>query len=412
MHSHVLHSCLLLNPRLTRQNDFTQKAVQTWLPLYRVEKFLTNSNYIIRKTGTNYTQCVHRIRLRPIKLTEPPEDIQEIDPAKFEADPSRRTTRNEPELFDEYIPNLLEEEQSTAISKTATVQPSQIRLGVTVPPNGAPATPLAAPVPPIVPVIPPIPVIPPAEIRTPSPMNSPRNSQENSPRASLSDSPEIIATPEEFQYPERLPAAAESEIIRENDEEDTEQQPGPSTRSNQNRVNFAKMRGVRKFESWEPVARYGSRSQTPQLPESPTQPPILTKEQKHQLIAESSRRSRRDQIPTRETKLDQVRSSIERYQRGSTADNIRVTRSQSKSKQTTSNINVIEIGKTRANFFYHRGDILNSRRSFARCISSNMKMSKGLAWQIVNYYTEMLQSQEFAQRPPGSVISFYDTNLN
>ena len=61
---------------------------------------------------------------------------------------------------------------------------------------------LAAPVPPIVPVIPPIPVIPPAEIRTPSPMNSPRNSQENSPRASLSDSPEIIATPEEFQHPE------------------------------------------------------------------------------------------------------------------------------------------------------------------------------------------------------------------
>ena len=113
MHSH----CLLLNPRLTRQNNFTQKAVQTWLPLYRVEKVLTNSNHFIRKTGTNYTQCAHRIRLRPIRLTEPPEDIQEIDPAKFEADPSRRRTRNEPKLFDEYIPNLLEEERSTAFSK-------------------------------------------------------------------------------------------------------------------------------------------------------------------------------------------------------------------------------------------------------------------------------------------------------
>ena len=42
-----------------------------------------------------------------------------------------------------------------------------------------------------------------------------------------------------------------------------------------------------------------------------------------------------------------------------------------------------------------------------------MKMSKGLARQIVNYYPEMLRSQEFAQKPPiGSVISFYDTNLN
>ena len=265
-------------------------------------------------------------------------------------DPSRRTTRNEPELFDEYIPNLLEEEQCTAFSKTVTVQPSQIRLGVTVPLNGAPAMPLVAPVLPIVPVIPPIPVIPPAEIRTPSPMNSPRNSQENSPRASLSNSSKRIATSEKFQYPDSPLGAAESERIRANDEADTEQQPGPSTRSNQNRVNFAKMRGVRKFESWEPVARYGSRLQTPRLPESPTQPSILTKEQKHQIIAESSRRSRRDQTPTRETKLDQVRSSIVRYQRGSTDDNRRVTRSQSKSKQTISNINVIEIGKTTSQF--------------------------------------------------------------
>ena len=314
---------------------------------------MTNSNFIIRKTGTNYTQCVHRIRLRPIKPTEPPEDIQEIDPAKFGADPLRKTTRIEPELFDEYIPNLLQEEQSTAFSKTATAQPSQIRLGVTVPLNGAPAVPLVAPVPPIVPVIPPKLAIPPPEIRTPSPMNSPRNSQENSPRASHSDSPKIIATPEKFQYPESPSGAAESERITANDKEDAEQQPGPSTRSNQNRVNFAKMRGVRKFESWEPVARYGSRSQTPRLPESPTQPPILTKEQKHQKITESSRRSRRDQTPTRETKLDQVRSSIERYKRGATDENRQVTRIQSKSKQTTSNLNVIEIRKTRPKFFYH-----------------------------------------------------------
>ena len=139
----------------------------------------------------------------------------------------------------------------------------------------------------------------------------------------------------------------------------------------------------------------------------------LNKKQKHHIIAEAWRRSRRDQTPTRETKLDQVRSSIERYQRGSIDDNRRVTRSQSKSKQMTSNITVIEIGKTRAKYFHHKGNILNSRSSFAHCIPSNMKMSKGLARQIVNYYPEMLQSQEFAQKPPaGSVISFYDTNLN
>ena len=86
------------------------------------------------------------------------------------------------------------------------------------------------------------------------------------------------------------PGAAETERIRANDEEDTEHQPGPSTRSNQNRVNFAKIRGVRRFDLWEPVARYGARSQTPRLPASPTQPPILTKEQKRQIIEEESSR--------------------------------------------------------------------------------------------------------------------------
>ena len=214
--------CLQLNPRLTGQNDLNQKAVQAWLPRYRVEKVLISSNYIIRKTGTNYTQCVHRLQLRPIKLVEPPDDIQEIDQAKFEADPSRRTTRNEPQLFDEYIPILLDQEQSTAFSKSLTIQPSLIRLGVTVHLNGAPAVPLLAPVPPIVPVIQPIPVRPLSEIRIPSPMNSPRNSQENSPRVNVSDSSGSIATPEEFQYPESPPGATEPQRSLANDEESTE----------------------------------------------------------------------------------------------------------------------------------------------------------------------------------------------
>ena len=59
LHSH----CLLLNPKLTEQNDFGSKSMQVWLPLYRVEKVLTNSNYIVRKVGTNYTQWAYRIRL-------------------------------------------------------------------------------------------------------------------------------------------------------------------------------------------------------------------------------------------------------------------------------------------------------------------------------------------------------------
>ena len=57
---------LLLNPKLMTQSDFASKWLPIWLPLYRIEKILTNSNYIIRKVCTNYTQYVQRIRLRPV----------------------------------------------------------------------------------------------------------------------------------------------------------------------------------------------------------------------------------------------------------------------------------------------------------------------------------------------------------
>ena len=73
------------------------------------------------------------------------------------------------------------------------------------------------------------------------------------------------------------------------------------------------MREVKKSESWEPEERYGLRSQTPRLPESPTTPSILTKEHKHKITAESLRRAGRGQTPFRETKIDHVLSSIERY---------------------------------------------------------------------------------------------------
>ena len=60
----ALHSyCLLLNPILTTQSEFTAISMQTWIPLYGNEKVLTSSNHLIRKVNTNFTQVVHRIRL-------------------------------------------------------------------------------------------------------------------------------------------------------------------------------------------------------------------------------------------------------------------------------------------------------------------------------------------------------------
>ena len=58
--------CFLVNPKLITHSEFASKSLPIWLPLYLFERILTNSNCILRKFGMNYTQCVHRVRLRPL----------------------------------------------------------------------------------------------------------------------------------------------------------------------------------------------------------------------------------------------------------------------------------------------------------------------------------------------------------
>ena len=148
--------CLLLNPKFSHQSDFGSKSMQIWLPLYRVERGLTNWNYLIRKIGTNFTQCVHRVRLRTYEPSEPPIDIQDVSEAKFTQDPRLGKYRQEPELFDNKIPNLLnhnfmDEAHQSDISPisedpvTVTYQfPVAARLAPQ--PRPAPVAPAAAPI--------------------------------------------------------------------------------------------------------------------------------------------------------------------------------------------------------------------------------------------------------------------------
>ena len=82
------------------------KSLTKWLPLYRVENVLTHSNTIIRKVGTNVTQCVHRVRLQPIKPQFQVEDLSNINPSNFTPDPST-THVSEPSLIDRALPDLL-----------------------------------------------------------------------------------------------------------------------------------------------------------------------------------------------------------------------------------------------------------------------------------------------------------------
>ena len=76
-------------------------------------KILTNSNYIIRKVGTNYTQCVHRIRLRPVEPQGRVDDLRVIDFQNFQRDPSLGQFRGERYIFDESVPSLVDSLQPT-----------------------------------------------------------------------------------------------------------------------------------------------------------------------------------------------------------------------------------------------------------------------------------------------------------
>ena len=132
------HFCMLLNPKLPTQKAGTPKSWQTWIPLYRVKKVLTHSNYIVRKVGTNFTQCVHRLRLRPVSPHSSPEDLTDVDPSNFTPDPCRRSTGMEPEVFDEHFPALFIEDPVSVPPRPASPPPATVSLSVRAPPAGAP----------------------------------------------------------------------------------------------------------------------------------------------------------------------------------------------------------------------------------------------------------------------------------
>ena len=53
-----LNFCLLLNPRLVKNNQIG-KSLHNCLPLYKAERVLNKSIYFECKVGTNNTQCLH-----------------------------------------------------------------------------------------------------------------------------------------------------------------------------------------------------------------------------------------------------------------------------------------------------------------------------------------------------------------
>ena len=99
----------------------------------------------------NFTQIVHRIRLRPITPQYPIDDIPDIDPQKFETDPQLGKYRGEQDYFDKGLPTFLENEEDQVPSSTTTNFDSPVRVSIsfgTIVQPSAPAFAAAVVVPP------------------------------------------------------------------------------------------------------------------------------------------------------------------------------------------------------------------------------------------------------------------------
>ena len=120
-----------------------------WLPLYRIEKFLDNCKYMFREAGTNYPQCVHLIRLRPVTPQCRADDLTVIDFENFQLDPSSGHFRGEPTLYDGNIPSLLEPPTTGVKTRIVTEDLPPVTLSFLFPIAPAPIAvgPAAAPVP-------------------------------------------------------------------------------------------------------------------------------------------------------------------------------------------------------------------------------------------------------------------------
>ena len=97
----------LLDPKYDSQRSKEEFKTFHWKGRYKVMKVVSDSNCIIRKVGTNETQCVHRMRLRPLKPEFP---IDDINVSKHLYPDTERV--EDTDVFDSKIPTIDEVDQS------------------------------------------------------------------------------------------------------------------------------------------------------------------------------------------------------------------------------------------------------------------------------------------------------------
>ena len=76
----------ILQPKADHQGSKIPFTEFRWIGPYIVEKVLPNNNYLVRKSGTNKTQVLHRMRMRQFTPRQPPADITG-KPQEYKSDP-------------------------------------------------------------------------------------------------------------------------------------------------------------------------------------------------------------------------------------------------------------------------------------------------------------------------------------
>ena len=86
--------CYVLNPKADNQSMKIAFSDCIWTGPYIVVKVLSNNNYVVRRTGTRYTQTLHRIRLR---LYAPNQRVPDVTVRRedYLPDPEVKTTHND-----------------------------------------------------------------------------------------------------------------------------------------------------------------------------------------------------------------------------------------------------------------------------------------------------------------------------
>ena len=76
----------ILQPKADHQGSKIPFTEFRWMGPYIVEKVLANNNYLVRKTGTDKPQVLHRKQMRQFTPRQPPADIR-VNPHEYKPDP-------------------------------------------------------------------------------------------------------------------------------------------------------------------------------------------------------------------------------------------------------------------------------------------------------------------------------------